>query len=184
VSEDMVTNYNKGHLSRLNYTVFYLARIERKISRDVVSFDTGVAVKRIINLEKGIGNVPSIEELLLFEEFYKNGYIRDYYRELLIKGGLFSVMPRRVKPSTNLEKFIALNEPIMYAAAIATVLDCSTATALKVKRELEQFAITKLNLALPPNAGIQTFIFIKRYGISIDNFLADRDVNAFLTERR
>lgn len=173
-----------GQFDRLNYSAFYAARIDRLLSRDKVSFDTGVAVKRIANLEKGIGNVPSIEEIMLFEEYYKNGFIKDFYNELLFKGGLIPIMPRKVKPSSNLEKFIALNEPIMYIFAIATVLDCSTATAIRVKRELEQYAITKLNLAIPPNAGIQTFIFIKRYGISIETFLADNDVKAFLSERR
>ena len=166
-----------------NYTAFYIARKESKLDRFELSRLTGISEKRITNLEKGIGGYPTIEEILLLEDTYKSNTLKNYYFELLNQGGLYQTMCKKVKESTPLEKFIALKQPIMYISQIATALSCSTATAIKVKKDLVEFAIKVKGLAIPPNDGIQTLIFVERYGISYRDFENDFEVMTYLRSK-
>ena len=163
-----------------NYTAFYIARKESKLDRFELSRLTGLSEKRITNLEKGIGAFPTIEEIMLLEDFYKSKTLRNYFIELLNQGGLFQPMCKKVKVSTPLEKFIALRQPIMYIPQIAAALSCSTATAIKIKKDLVEYAIKVKGLAIPPNDGIQTLIFVERYGISYRDFEHDPEVIEYL----
>ena len=166
-----------------NYTAFYIARKESKLDRFELSRLTGLSEKRITNLEKGIGGYPTIEEIMLLEEIYKSNTLKNYYIELLNQGGLCQPMCKKVKESTPLEKFIALKQPIMYIPQIATALSCSTATAIKIKKDLVDFAIKVKGLAIPPNDGIQTLIFVERYGISYRDFENDFEVIMYLRSK-
>lgn len=166
-----------------NYTAFYIARKESKLDRFELSRLTGLSEKRIANLEKGVGAIPTIEEIMLLEDFYKSKTLKNYFIELLNQGGLYQTMCKKVKVSTPLEKFIALRQPIMYNAQIATALSCSTATAIKIKKELVEFAIKVKGLAIPPNDGIQTLIFVERYGISYRDFENDFEVMTYLRSK-
>ena len=60
---------------------------------------------------------------------------------------------------------------------------CSTATAIKIKKDLVDFAIKVKGLAIPPNDGIQTLIFVERYGISYRDFENDFAVIMYLRSK-
>ena len=92
-------------------------------------------------------------------------------------------MCKKVKLTTPIEKFIALRQPIMYNTQIATALSCSVATAIKIKKELVDYAIKVKCLAIPPNDGIQTLIFVERYGISYRDFENDLEVIEYLRSK-
>lgn len=167
----------------INYTSFFAARFTSGLSRESVSDSCGLSIKRISNLEKGLGNQPTIEEIMLLEEIYHNNIIKNYFIEILNTGGLYQIMPRKVKKSSKLQKYIALNEAIMYNTQIATVLDCSTATAIIEKRKLNEIALLKKNIALPPNGGIQTKIFNEVFLIFKEDFIHDPDVIDFINNK-
>lgn len=169
--------------NKINYTCFYAARIESKLSRYEVKDITGLSLNRIENLEKGTGNAPTIEEIMLLENCFKNSVIKTFYVDMLNKGGLYPIMPRRVQKTSCLMKFIALDQPILYNAQIACVLECSIATAIKIRKDLTKFALQIKNIAVPPNGGIQTSIFIERYQIQKEDFLDDYEVQIYIKSR-
>lgn len=150
---------------KTSYTVFYAARIIEGFDRDTVSSDTGMSIKRISDLEKDVGNPPGIDEIINLEDYYKNNVIMEYFIELITKGGRYIRMPRQAKETSNLEKYIALEQPTMGNHHIMTVLQISMGSAIVLRQNLEEKA-QQDGLVLLPNAVIQTVIFEKYVGIS------------------
>lgn len=168
---------------RPNYTIFFEARKSEKFNREDVAFKTGISYKRIRNLETGKGYPANIEEILILESLYKNGILKNYFLEIIKKGGRYEYMPRRVNPSTELETYIALSTPVMYISQIATALSCSTASASKALEELRRFALDVMKLKLPPAGGIQTIVFEQCYGFSAKRYENSDDVIKYLKDK-
>lgn len=159
----------------INYTVFYAARKLKNLERQTVSDDTGISIKRISDLEKGVGNPPGIDEILNLNQHYQNNVLKEFFIELLTKGGYYKPMPRRVIKSSNLQKYIALDEPTMENHHIMTVLDISMGNAIDYRKSLEEKA-QQDGLVLLPCAKIQTSVFEKYSGISRSFFDEQPDV--------
>lgn len=165
-----------------NYGAFYAARIYGGHHREDVSDDTGIPIKRIASLEKNVGSYPTIEEIKALENYYQNGIISQYYSELILEKGIIRDMPRTISESSILEKFIALDRPIMGNGHIMAVLDCSLGVAILARKKLEVEAARE-GILLPPGAVIQTKIFSKLYGICKEDFEDNFDVITYQNER-
>lgn len=167
----MDNNKTKVHkvYKKTAYTVFYAARKWKCLDRITVSEDTGISIKRISDLEKGVGNPPGIDEILNLEDYYRNNVIRDYFIELITERGYYKPMPRRVQETSNLQKYIALDRPTMGNLHIMTVLEISEGNAINIRQKLEEKAINA-GLELLPGAVIQRVVFEKHIGILRSDF--------------
>lgn len=166
--------------AKVQKTVFFEARQIKKVTRFDASDNTSINVKRLFNLENGYGTPPTIEEIILLENYYKNEIIKEYFINIIQSGGYYNQMPKRVEQSTDLEMYIALKPSIMYLSQIATALSCSTAKAIVASKVLRDYAIKELKLRLPPSGGIQTLVFEKCYGISYKRFEDSPEVVSYL----
>lgn len=166
--------------AKVQKTVFFDARQFKSVNKYEVSDNTFISVKRLFNLENGYGTSPTIEEIMLLENYYKNEILKDYFIHVIQSGGYYNQMPKRVEQSTDLEMYIALKPSIMYLSQIATALNCSTAKAIVASKVLRDFAIKELKLRLPPSGGVQTIVFEKCYGISYKRFEDTPEVISYL----
>ncbi len=179
-------NNNKNKIQNVykivEYTVFYAARKLENLDRITVSEDTGISIKRISDLEKGIGSPPGFDEILNLEEYYGNNVIKEYFIELMTEGGYYKPMPKKIIESSKLEKYIALDRAVMNNAHIMTVLDISVGNAILIRKKLE-FKAMEEGLILCPGSVIQTNVFEKYLKISKSDFENDSDVINFLERR-
>lgn len=165
-------------------SIFYVFRKSKGLSREQISDQTMIPLKRWIALETWEPGVksPTIEEIILIDRIFETYFFRKYFAKTLIEGEELE-MPRRVEQSSDLMIYMSLSKPIIFLNDVAIALSCSTPKAGEAMEVLIDYAKNELNMRIPPSGGIQTIVFEKCYGLNKDMFKNSPEVVRYLNER-